>query len=244
MTDTDNVFTDVIKTEPTNISVEPKNELTGTVAELVGESKKFKTVEALAASVNYKDEHIAKLEAENRNLREKTVNADEVFNKLLESKEKENTKTTVEPLTTDEIQRIVQDTLTKTKTQDEATTNIKKANDTLVQKLGGLEKAQDFLKQKSIELGLGIEFLMSTAAKSPSAFLKVIGVDEQKSNPQNNPIIQGTKNTDGQTEFKSGLSVGTVEYYREMYRTNPSKYMSAKVQTEIMDYATKGIYKA
>lgn len=244
MTNTDNVFTEVTKTEPTINSVEPKNELTGTVAELVGESKKFKTIEALAASVNYKDEHIAKLEAENKALRDKTINSEEVFNKLLESKEKENTKTTVESLTADEIQRIVQDTLTKTKTQDETANNLKKANDTLVQKFGGLEKAQEFLKQKANELGLGIEFLMSTAAKSPSAFLKVIGVDEQKSNPQNNPIIQGTKNTDGQTEFKSGLTVGTVEYYREMYRTNPSKYMSPKIQNEIMAYAAKGVYKA
>ncbi len=243
MTDTivtNDVFTAAIVPAPT--SVVTPDTLTGTVAELVGEGKKYKTIEALAASVVFKDEFIETLKREKQEVEakfEKVNKADEVFKQLLESKEVPQAQT-VPNLSSDEIAKLIEATISNTEVKRIETNNIKSANDSLVNHFGSLEKAQEFVNTKSKELGLSVEFLMTTAKKSPSAFMNVIGVSGTNK-VVNNPITTGTVNTTANYN-SGGIKEGTEAYFNEILKKDRKKYMSPEIQKQIMDAATKGTY--
>lgn len=251
MTDTgvtNDVFTETTPVAPstneTTTTTPSTPEYTGTVAELVGEGKKFKTLEALAASVAHKDEFIETLKTEKQEVQdrfEKASKSEEVFNKLLETKEKTEVVTPTASMSPEEIQKLVADSISKTKSQEVAVANIKEANDTLVEKYGDLTKARDFLGSKAKELGLSVEFLMSTAAKSPTAFLNVLGVSATKPT-ENNSVITGTVNTEAKGAFSTEAKAGSEAYFKAMYKADPKKYMSPEIQKAIARSVENGTY--
>lgn len=229
---TNDVFTPV--ETPTSVTTPTSETLTGTVAELVGEGKKYKTLEALAASVQYANEHIARLEAEAK-AREK-AKADEVFEKLL------TTNPVPQPtasLTQEDVTKLITDTLTQgEKTKIEAN-NLKFANDTVLNHFGDVTKAKEFIANKALELGLSQEFLMSTASKSPTAFLNVVGLTVNK-DAVNNKVI--TNSVNDIKNLNSNAPVGSKEYYDNMFKTDKRKYFSPGIQKEIQSAALKGTY--
>ena len=251
MTDTavtNDVFTETTPVAPstneTTTTTPTTPVYTGTVAELVGDGKKFKTVEALAASYSHSQEFIETLKTEKQEVQdrfEKSSRSEEVFNKLLETKENATVATPTPSMSPEEIQKLVADSITNTKTQEIAVANIKESNDTLVSQFGDVTKAQVFLRGKADELGLSVEFLMSTAAKSPTAFLNVIGVDAAK--PAATPsLMTGSVNTEAQGKFNTGAKAGSEAYYKAMYKEDPKKYMSASVQKAIVKSVENGTY--
>lgn len=213
----------------------------GTVGELVGEGKKYKTLEALASAVIHKDEFIETLKNENKEARDKLEDfskADKVFKDLTESK---TVTTPTAAMTPEQIQQLVTSTVQQTEQQKVEQSNIKKANDELVNKLGSLEKATEYLNNKANELGLSVDFLMTTAAKSPSAFMNVLGVDEQKTTASNN-VMESTKNTQSISNFNTGANTNSKEYFDEIRKNNKAQYYSAKVQNAITAAVKKGEY--
>lgn len=213
---------------------------TGTVADLVGEGKKYKTLEALAASHVYANEFIETLKKENKEKEEKlekAIKTEELFNKLTATKEPVQTSTTT---SLEDIQKIVLNTITQTKTKDIEATNVKTANDTLVNHFGTTDKAKEYVENKSKELGLSINFLMDTAAKSPTAFYNIMEVNVKR-NVESTGIIKGTINTEGKID-NSNIKFGSEAYYNQMYKTDPRKYNSPQIQKQIQESAAKGTY--
>lgn len=221
-----------------NATVTPSDNLTGTVAELVGEGKKYKTLEALAASVLFKEEHINKLEAENKAIREakEKLKAEEVFEKLLESKP-ENTQTV--GLTEEQITQLISNTLTGQEKKKIESTNIQLASDTLTNHFGEANKATLFIQNKATELKLSVDFLMSIAAKNPSAFYSVVGITPNQPVVSNKVITNNVSNT---ANLNTGLEVGSEAYYANMLKTDKAKYMSPAIQREISQAAASGLY--
>lgn len=241
MTDNTNVTNDVFTTQPvstdaTVTSTEPN--LTGTVAELVGEGKKYKTLEALAASVIYKDEHIAKIEAENKAIREEKekLKTDEVFNKLLNT-EPSSPKTN--GLTQEDVAKLISETLEVTERQKVEASNINSVKNTLVNHLGDEAKAQDFVINKAKELGLSVSFLMNIAAKNPTAFLNTINFSTNNNTATNKIVTNSVNNINN---ISNGVKVGSEEYFTNIYKTDKKKYFSPTIQKEIQEAVVKGIY--
>lgn len=238
------VTNDVFTPASTNASAPTVETLTGTVAELVGEGKKYKTVEALAASVQYANEHITRLEKEAREKQEKidaAARAEEVFNKLLNDKQQNApTLPTSSGMTPEQVTKLINDNLTQFERNKTAEANKKTANDLIVNHFGDQTKAIAFLTSKAAELGLSTQFLAETASRSPSALINLLGINVNNQSALNS-VITSSVNTTVTTNTGTPKH-GTVEYYQAMYKTDKKKYYTPAIQNEIMAMATKGVY--
>lgn len=243
---TETIVTNDIFNTPTEtpVVVTTDTVLTGTVAELVGEGKKFKTVEALAASVQYKDEFIETLKKEKQALIDKEiqVKASQTFEDLLNNNPVVQSTPTSSGLTPEQITKLLDERIqgNENKKLTEANKNI--AGDAVIRHLGDSTKAKEFVANKAIELGLSGEYLATIAATSPTAFLNLVGISGN-TNSAPNRVITNSVNT-GIENLGSGIKYGTKEYFDNLYKTEgKTQYFSSAVQNEIYKQAQLGVYK-
>lgn len=223
---------------------------TNALSELVGEGKKFSTVEELAASKLSADEHIAKLEAEakerNETLAELQQKAqanqsvEEVL-KALNGSQNDGQETPTPTLDEQSIDEIITRRLSEQERNRIAQTNLKSANDAVVAALGDLTAAQTAVNKKAQQIGMTAGELAGIAAKSPSAFLQIMGID--KPSPDKPAPAKGTVNPEAvpNAEGTGGPKPGTHAFYQALRKENPTAYFSAKVQNQMFtDRKEKG----
>lgn len=161
--------------------VPPKPEITlpDSVAELVGEGKKYASVEKALEALPHAQQHILRLEQEAIELREKAAkaaSAEEVLRAVQELKDKPPTQGV--PLDDAALAELVSNTLNKQlsvrEAQAKAQTNAKVVTDALVLKHG--DKAEEVYRQKASELGITVQRLNELASESPKAALMYFNV--------------------------------------------------------------------
>ena len=89
-------------------------------------------------------------------------------------------------------------------------------------------EAASAVQQKASELGLPMAELQGMAAKSPSAFMQLMG----KPAPQLSPIIQGSIRTEGSTMQAS--STQDFAFYQKLRRENSKLYYKPSTQRQMM----------
>jgi len=235
---TNGVFDTAQETVATAPVIESVTAYTGTVAELVGESKKYKTLEALAASVTFKDEFIETLKREKQEIAdklEKSNKSDEVYNELLRNKDPQVDKPSV---SLEDTNKLIDARLVQLESQRAEAANLRRANDTLVEQFGDLTKAKEFLMDKATKLGLSVEFLMQTAAKSPDAFFNVLEVNKP-SNSNTGYVPSSSVNT---LTMSQGVKENSKEFFDKMFISDRKRYLSPLVQKQIMELALSNKY--
>jgi hypothetical protein len=160
----------------------PTGDLLG---ELVGEGKKFKTVEDLAKGKLAADSHIGRLEVENKALREAMESEgtpEQVLAKIndyLSKKGSENAEVgkgnqpQAQPLTQEKVLELLQQREKETKVQNNVESfkaNVKKA-------LG--DKAHETIKARLDELSMDAGLFETMVERNPQAALKLLGLKEQ-----------------------------------------------------------------
>jgi len=173
---------DVFQNDPSETPLEDKNYL----EELVGEGKKFSDPEKLARAKVESDRFIARLLAEQEEMRkalEKRNNEEEFLTKLeqitkprqpeIEEPTLGNQPTEKSALTPADIERMLE--------EREAKKTAERNLETVVQKL---EQAfgpdyRSRVQNQASTLGVGTDFLTDIAAKNPQAFYKLMGLDQQ-----------------------------------------------------------------
>lgn len=235
---------------PSNVDViTPTPEAPAFVSELVGEGKKFKSIDDLAKGKLEADtyiEHLKKEMAELRSDLESKATTEEILKSL---KTKEDTNPEIDNAHKAAIQRpedianIVREQISQSKAEEIAQANVTQANDTLIAKLGDRDKAVKFIADKSKELGLPAKRLMEIAAESPTALYEVLGFGS--SLKQDAPIATSVASSVNTTVIPDStvLKPGTKEYYDKMRRENKTAYFSTKVQNEILQHTKAGTYK-
>lgn len=214
---------------------------------LVGEGRKYKTVDELAKAYLNADSFIEQLKAENQELRSKTVEAktiDEVLERLTANQSNAATATAGEPasstngLSAEDVAKIVQQTVTGLETAKIKEGNIKKA-DAEMRKIFG-DKAGEVYKSvaKTPELH---NAYMKLAEADPSQFVALF-TKEQGSTSQGSQVDSGSS-VNTTTTYTSGNNVrentqGTKEYYSKIRREDPKRYYSQQVQLEMNRSAT------
>lgn len=203
------------------------------VAVLVGEGRKYKTVEDLAKAYLEADGFIEKLKDENRVYKEEAVKAktiDDVLDQL-RAKETPSSTTTSEvkamPSATD-IAAIVEAQITGRETARERQNNLLKADAKMKELFG--EKAQEVFNSKATSDATR-KALQNLAEVAPDQFVALFtkGVDATAATP-------GTINTAALGISTAGdrkSNPGTKEYYTELRRKNPQVYYSTATQLEM-----------
>jgi len=147
--------------------------------DLIGDGKKYSTVEAALTSLQPAQEHIAKIEAENAQIREqltRTKTAEEVLEEI-------RNQTTTQPETAPApqidmsiVEQMVEQKLTATEAQKIAQDNTKSVVDKLTAHYGSKEKAEEVYIEQAKALGLGVAGLNNLSATSPKAVFEMLNI--------------------------------------------------------------------
>jgi len=204
---------------------------------LVGEGKKFATVEDLAKGKEESDKFIEQLKGEVNGLREdldKRLTSEQVLEEINRraAEAPRNEENTSSQTSVEDISEVVRKVLTGEKDKETTESNVATANNKMVE-IYGADKASEMVTQKASELGVGVDFLKDAAAKSPDAFFKLLGVDA-KATPI--PAAQsGGENTEGLHNKGPEIKAGTMEAYSAMRKSDPKQYWSPKTQREMFE---------
>lgn len=172
--------------------------LPDSVKELVGPGKKYASVDVALEALGHSQAHIARLEAEAKELREKADAAksnDEVYATVQELLKAERSTNAAGTLDEAAISGLLDRKLTERETKLVQDSNANAVREALVKKYGTKEKAQEVFDSKAKEYGVGVGFLSDLAKKSPKAALDLFGIKVGESTPLA-PASRGSVNTE------------------------------------------------
>lgn len=205
------------------------------LTDLIGEGKKYKSLEDALRSVPHAQDHISRLERELAEMREdlgKRLSAEEALNKILEQRQSREEEGTPPPdFSPDTLKNLVKDTYKEVTDDERRARNVEQADKAVRDKWG--DKAADMLALKAQELGVGIKFLQDTASHSPKAFYNLVGLEGgPKQQDHSFESRQGSVNTAGM-EQNSGSVPYSYKWYQQMRKQDPKQYYTPKVQMEM-----------
>lgn len=162
---------DPANTAPTTLSI-PDN-----VKDLIGEGKKYASVEKALEALGHSQTHIARIEADNAELRakaEKAVDSEKLYETVQELL-KGSRQTNGEVLDAAALEGLLDRKLTEREQRTVENSNAASVKQALITKFGDAETAQKMFDEKAKELGIGVGFLTDLAKKSPKAVLEYFG---------------------------------------------------------------------
>lgn len=204
-----------------------------TLAVLVGEGRKYKTVEELVKGYLKADEFIEVLKNDNAKLKQEVVKG-KTLDEVLERVERGNKQT---PVTTggagafsaEDIARLVDERMTGRETARSRDDNVRKAEAALAARYG--EKAKDVFFTRA-DTPQKRAALNNLAAVDPDMFAALFSTPAIVGNPADST----TKAADRFNAAVTGSRAAdpdTREFYDGMRKKEPSKYYSTAVQLEM-----------
>lgn len=208
---------------------------------LVGEGKKFKTNAELAKAKLESDRFIEQLQNEAAELR-KEVSGKQTIDEIMTQIKSLSTPPAVPnaqqpqaPATpdTDSIADLVAKLLEQKESERKSQTNEQLVSNTLKEKFGA--DTQLHLTKKAQELGVSLDYLKSVAKSAPSAFFRLIGIDESR--PQT--ITPSAIRSPNQPQIQPDPNVRNKAYYDRLKMVSPTEYFSPKIQNQMYKDAMK-----
>jgi hypothetical protein len=195
---------------------------------LVGDGRKYKTVEDLAKGYINADEFVETLKGENATLKEQLVKAktvEDVLERLNKANERAPADQPVKVEAPD-IARIVKETVTGLETQKVREMNLSLADRKMAELFG--EKAQEVFNSYASTPELKAT-LTQLASVSPDKFIAIF--DKRTEQNVSSSASTGGVNTAAFGMTKPAVSdPSTKFFYDEMRRKQPQKYYSQEVQ--------------
>ena len=216
--------------------------------ELVGEGKKFKSTKDLARGKYEADLYVNTLTRQMDELRSDYLKLREDYTaraKLeeligqLEAKQSQQHNNSEQPQAKEvkdkpgidptELKSLVSSSIQEYELTRKQTENFNKVKDRLQEQFG--DNYQTVLKQQIAELGLSEEDVNALARKSPNAFFKTIGMDQQAPNqPFQSPLTSSQK---PETFRPKGKDKRTWSYYQDLKKTSPNLYLDPKTNVQM-----------
>lgn len=171
---------DTIFSDPTKSTEAPKAGivLPDEAKELIGEGKKYASVEEALKALPHAQKHISTIEEENKRLREKAEggqSAEEVLRTVQELLKAEKQATpALAGMDESSVAAILDRKLAQKALEDTAKANVSAVTTALRAKFG--DKAEEMYKAKAAELGVSVSFLNDVAKASPKAALEMFSL--------------------------------------------------------------------
>jgi len=163
------------------------------VETLVGDGKKYKSVDDALKALPHAQTHIQKLEDENRQIREelqKRRTAEELLDEMRKVSTPQQATPGVEA-DPEVLSHIVEQVMQKRELQNVAKQNTNSVVNKFTELYG--DKAESMYVSLASKTGLSVQDLHNLSQRSPQAVFKLAGIDSAK--PHNNTKLQGDVNT-------------------------------------------------
>lgn len=204
------------------------------LAMLVGEGRKYKTVEELAKGYVNADEHIEVLKSDNEKLKQeaakgKTIN--EVLERIEQSRKPagDTTSGSAKGVSVEDIERLVDARLTGRETALTRSANIGKAEAALSAKYG--DKAKEVYAQKA-DTPAKRRALNELAAIDPDMFVGLFQTTAEVRNPADGSN-KAVDTLNAQQQSGRVADPDCKEFYDVMRKKEPSKFYSQAIQLEM-----------
>lgn len=222
--------------------------------ELVGEGKKFATVEDLARGKKEADSFIEHLQNEMRELREaqnRQMTIEEILTEIRKSNQPDpNNSNPQQPSTPQEpqepgkvdyspekIEELVSGLLQKKQVESQQQKNEQEVEQTLQEKFGN--DARVHISKIAKELSVSTDYLRNVARENPAVFYRLIGLDTTQNTPPAPIAPRGSVQTP-----PSGSGKRNKAYYDRLKQQDRKAYFSEKVQLQMykdrMEAAKRG----
>lgn len=142
-----------------------------------------KIIPTLKEDLKAKEEEVASMATQ----LEKAATVEDVISRINNSPNETNSNEGVDKVNKDEIGKLVEEQIKAMRESESSESNRRQVNEALVAKYGDAESAKLALKAKAEELGVGPEFFVSMAEKSPKAVLAYFDKAEANPAPVTNP---------------------------------------------------------
>lgn len=212
------------------------------VEDLVGEGKKFKSVEDLAKGKVMSDRFIEQLKQEAEDLRNELktrITLEEFMTKVNTPATTQNTdpahnqnpasEKPTSAMTPEQLEQLLDKKL-----QERESANVQRQNLNAVKQR--LQEAYGpnyvtTLDEKAKSLGLSRDFFNNLAATQPNALFAMLGVDRQK---RQEPGLFTPPPSSASISSRSNTPVDRTEaFYNNLKKTNPTEYWSASTQAQM-----------
>lgn len=202
-------------------------------AELVGDGKKYQSVEDALKSVPHAQKHIQTLEAELAAAREeltKRKTTEEILDEIKSGVQPKDNPQGVE-LDQDKLLQLVNQTLEFKERQKQAKSNASQVASKFTEKFGN--QAEVVYKNIALENGLTEQQLNNLAASSPNVVLKLAGLTEAKIAPVSKPTSSINTETLNQKVDPSTLSARVKQGATTKDLVNAWKIAGEKVKLNL-----------
>lgn len=232
---TDDVFS---QTEGTEAAPEASP-----LVELVGEDKKFKTLDDLAKSKLEADKFIEQLQGELKTVRQEMAEVEEKANKsqtvsdlvkAVKQANKVDEDQGNQPVSEEQLQEMVNSIMDGRHEKQTRLANYQQANQSVLDKFNGdIEAARTYTTERARQLGISVEKLRALGEESPSAFRQLMEV-QPSTGSQSVSALPDTNVERGPNNHRETVIEGhrTKAYYDNLKKEmGPSKYwQDTKVQ--------------
>jgi len=217
------------------------------VEQLVGEGKKFATVEDLAKGKLEADSFIEQLEGENKLTREQLAAIEGQSEKqatiaeLIEAVKGSNKQEVAEgnqPVSDDDLSKKIEEIIGSKNAEQTREANFKQANQAVLDKVNGdVEAAKSYVAERAKQLGTSVERLKSLGEESPAAFRELMKLDPSTGSPGVASIAGVQPPQDTPTAIEGHH---TKAYYDQLKKEiGPGKYWTdTKIQAQYLKDAT------
>lgn len=215
---------------------------------LVGEGKKYATVEDLAKGALHAQQHIATLEEEAAaNKQELATRAavEELLKKNVppamvtppadpaQTPATPTVSTPAAEVPAQELSDLIREVMAKDQAANNQASNLERSVSGLDQVTGSREETRKALVAKAQELGVSVDFLKNIAETSPAAFFTTMNVVPSSQPNTNVAPSQGDVNPltlQSQADSRRTSQVGTKEYYDNLRKTDPKAFKHVQRQ--------------
>lgn len=214
--------------------------------QLVGEGKKFKDNEALARGKFEADQFIAlqnkrmdELRADYLRLREEhqaSASLKELVDQLATPKRNDEDRDSPKADDSDnrpafdpnQLESLFEKKIREHEVRSVEQRNFNEVRNKLKEMWG--DKSSSLLKKQIDDLGLTVDDVNSLARKSPKAFFKTLGLDQQNNN---NGFEAPPRSNQRNDNFAPGTKQRTWSYYQEIKKSDPKLYWDPKTQIQM-----------
>jgi len=196
------------------------------------------TSEDAAKKIENADGHISNLEAENQDLRHKI---DEYMGALAnsatgitEKSTQESVEDTPQAVTSEDVARIVAETIKSQSVEDRLTSNAKIVEDQLTDVFGTPQAAKEALVNKTKELGWSDATVKQLVTESPGIIVDLIAGRNAPPVTEEPTTTVGTRNSQAIVGNNTAPSEGTYKWWQELRKTDPKGYDSPRMAMQRM----------